>query len=105
MKSYALIKGYLKEFSVEDSLLEDIYNEAQLFSKEFWLTIELIFQDGNRIDDNYNEAMFLHQFAFAVKRAIKKLYRKGDSIFEEKDYEEYIDCISDIKPNQITSDI
>eukprot|EP00350_Pseudokeronopsis_sp_OXSARD2_P005118 CAMPEP_0170541396 /NCGR_PEP_ID=MMETSP0211-20121228/1140_1 /TAXON_ID=311385 /ORGANISM="Pseudokeronopsis sp., Strain OXSARD2" /LENGTH=110 /DNA_ID=CAMNT_0010844105 /DNA_START=451 /DNA_END=783 /DNA_ORIENTATION=- len=84
--AYLLFSGYLSNFDVEDSLLQDIYNEASLYAKNFWFGIEFIFRGGERMDKNFRAAFLLRQVSFTVKNAIQTLYRKGDDLFDKKEF-------------------
>jgi len=41
-------------------MLQDIYNEAQIYGKDFWQGINFIFNGGDRMEKNYRAAFLLH---------------------------------------------
>mmetsp|Transcript_44768 Transcript_44768/g.32786 ORF Transcript_44768/g.32786 Transcript_44768/m.32786 type:complete len:123 (-) Transcript_44768:62-430(-) len=85
--------------------LQDIYNQANVFGKNFWNGMKMIFRGGNRIDEKYRASLVLRNFADEVQQAIKKLYKKSGGLFEKNEWKEYDECIGKIKEKEITEEI
>jgi hypothetical protein len=77
-EQYLTLGGFFTEFGASDSIIQDIYNSASTYGKDFEKDVSKIFNRNQVIDSDKKAANVLHAYGDAVDHSVKLMKRKNN---------------------------